>query len=488
MQTDEFDKLLARMLKNAEGTSDLIFVAGKSPQQESFGTLKSFDDETPLSSNRIQVYAKSVINGNQRLVQDLQDSGSCDTSYSVPDVGRFRVNIYKQNGNYAMVLRKLASSVPTLQRLNLPPIFNEMVKEKTGLIFVTGATGSGKTTTLAAMLNEINQSAPVHVVTLEDPIEFVHTHGNAIFSQREFGRDFFSFADGLRAALRQAPKVILVGEIRDRQTMEVALTAAETGHLVFSTLHTISAAQTINRILGLFSREEEEQTRHRLAETLRYVVTQRLVPKIGGGRLLATELMGSNLRTREAITEGEGENRRISDIIESNESSGWHSFEQSLLKAFKAELITEETAVLSCTNKTRMRQMIDGSRKQRNPGPEAVTIKMKVEEPAPEGPILLKLKGDKAPKAETKPAMPELRVDPVERVEPEMPQLGDTFEMICPKCGSTAVLPIEFFDLLVDCPTCKHEALARPYHPKPPVQLSSHTTLFMRDDAHRQSA
>ena len=258
-----------------------------------------------------------------------------------------------------MVLRRLQSKIPTLEALNLAPVFREVIKEKTGLIFLTGGTGSGKTTTPAALLNEINQNDEVHIVTLEDPIEFLHPHKQATFSQRELGRDFFNFPDGLRAALRQAPKIIFVGEIRDRDTMEIALTAGETGHLVLSTLHTISAGQTINRILGMFTKDEEQQVRERLVGSLRYVISQRLVPKKGGGCLLATELMGSNLRSREAIALGENENRRLTDIIEAGGTSGWHSLEQSLVRSFEADLITEETALLYCLNKSAMLQRLD---------------------------------------------------------------------------------------------------------------------------------
>jgi twitching motility protein PilT len=253
----------------------------------------------------------------------------------------------------------LQSEIPSLESLQLPAVFQEIVKEKNGLVFVTGGSGNGKTTTLAALLNEINRTSKVHVVSLEDPIEFLHPQQKSTFSQRELGRDFFNFPDGLRAALRQAPKVILVGEIRDRETMEIALTAGETGHLVFSTLHTISADQTINRIIGLFSKDEEQQIRERLVGSLRCIVGQRLVPRKSGGRLLVTEFMGSNLRTREAIGVGENENRRLHDIIEAGSSAGWHSFEQSLLKAVQQDLITEETAMLYSVNKPTMRQRLD---------------------------------------------------------------------------------------------------------------------------------
>jgi twitching motility protein PilT len=229
------------------------------------------------------------------------------------------------------------------------------------------------------MLNEINQTSEVHVVTLEDPIEFLHPQLKATFSQRELGRDFFNFPDGLRAALRQAPKVIFVGEIRDRETMEIALTAGETGHVVFSTLHTISAGQTINRILGMFGKEEEQQVRDRLTGSLRYIASQRLVPKISGGRLLITELMGSSMRTREVIALGENDNRRLFDIIEAGQPAGWHSFDQSLLKAYEENLITAETALLYCTNKSQLSQRLDMARKRRETAPTPSALKMKEE-------------------------------------------------------------------------------------------------------------
>lgn len=379
----ELDGLLNRMLQISDGISDLLFVAGKPPQIEAHGQLKSFDAEPVLVSARIESLARLIINSNERLLQDLAGHGSCDCSYALAGVGRFRVNIYRQNGNYAMVMRLLQSQIPTMTSLQLPPVFSEIIKEKNGLVFVTGGTGNGKTTTLAAMLNEINQSSDVHIVTLEDPVEFLHPHLRATFSQRELGRDFYSYPDGLRAALRQAPKIIFVGEIRDHETMEIALTASETGHVVFSTLHTVSAAQTIHRILGMFNRDEEVQVRERLVSCLRYIISQRLVPKAGGGRLLVTEVMGSSLRSREAITLGEGDGRRMSEIIEAGNTYGWHTFEQTLLKAFEDDLITEETAQLYSTNKTQMHQRIDQAIKRRATAKIQSNLKMIPEEPPP---------------------------------------------------------------------------------------------------------
>ncbi len=369
-RTFSFDQMVATMLSENGGASDLLFVVGRPPQVEEHGKLKGVQIEgmwPALAPAHVEAISGKLMAGNERLAADFKNNGSCDTSYTVEGLARFRVNIFKNNGNHAIVMRKLSTKIPTLNGLGLPEIFREMIKEKTGLIFVTGATGSGKTTTLAAMLNEINQEHEYHMVTLEDPIEFLHPHQKATFSQRELGKDFSDFAVGLRAALRQAPKVILVGEIRDRETMEIALTAAETGHVVYSTLHTISAAQSVNRVIGMFSVEEQEQVRQRLADTLRFVVSQRLAPKVGGGRLMVSEIMGSNLRTREAILLGEGEVRNFHEIIESSSQAGWHSFEQSLTKLFAEEKITEETAMLYSVNKSAMRRAIDMAKKTMQP-------------------------------------------------------------------------------------------------------------------------
>ena len=383
----ELDHLLSAMIKSHEGISDLLFVAGQKPQVEAHGVLETpalNPPEPVLTGERIERMARLILNDNAKLLADLSAHGSCDCSHPLSDTCRFRVNIYRQNGTYAMVLRRLQPLVPTMDKLGLPPAFHEIVKERNGLVFVTGGSGNGKSTTLAALLNEINRDCKVHVVTLEDPVEFLHPQLNSTFSQRELGRDFFSFPDGLRAALRQAPKVIFVGEIRDRETMEIALIAGETGHLVFSTMHTISADQTIYRILGMFTKDEEQQVRKRLSVSLRYIVGQRLVPKKAGGRLLVTELMGSSLRTREAIELGEGENRRLHDIIEAASNAGWHSFEQSLLKAYEQDLVTEENALLYSVNKPTMRQRLDiANTRGRRPAKAASAPPMMVVTSAP---------------------------------------------------------------------------------------------------------
>ena len=368
MRIPDLDKILTAMLQTYDGISDLNFSVGYPLQVEDFGELKPVYVDPPieaLTPYQTEQIALTLMQGNRRLLYDYFTGGSCDSSYSLKDIARFRVNIFRQQGNFSVVMRKLESEVPTVESLHLPSIIREIAKEKSGLVLVTGATGSGKTTTLAALLNEINETQPVHVVTLEDPIEFVHPARRATFNQRELGHDFNNYPNGLRAALRQAPKVILVGEMRDRATVEVALMAAETGHLVLSTLHTVDAGQSINRILGLFSLGEEQQLRIRLADTLRYVVSQRLAPKIGGGRQLLTEIMGNNLRTKETIALGEGEHRNFYEIIEASAPFGWMTFDQSILNAYENGFITEETATVFASRKGRITRGIDLVQKAR---------------------------------------------------------------------------------------------------------------------------
>ena len=368
MRIPDLDKILSAMLKTYDGISDLNFSVGHPLQVEDFGELKRVCVDPPieaLTPYQTEQVGLTLMRGNRRLIYDFLTGGSCDCSYSLHDEARFRVNIFRQQGHFSVVLRKLQGDVPTIEGLQLPSILHEVAKEKTGLVVVTGAPGSGKTTTLAALVNEINQTQPVHVVTLEDPIEYVHPTLKATINQRELGHDFNNYPNGLRAALRQAPKVILVGEMRDRATVEIALMAAETGHLVFSTLHTVDAGQSINRILGLFSVGEEKQLRVRLADTLRYVVSQRLVPKVNGGRQLLTEVLGHNLRTREAIALGEGEHRSFYEIIEASSPFGWMTFDQSILSAYENDLITDETARLFASKKGRIVRGIDLIQKAR---------------------------------------------------------------------------------------------------------------------------
>jgi len=312
-----------------------------------------------LTPFQAEVFALNVVGGNKRLLQDLVDNGSCDLSYSLGDKARFRVNVFSQKGHLSTVLRILPTTIPTIESLKLPPVFNEMPKELNGFILVTGSTGSGKSTTLAALLNQINKERQVHVVTLEDPIEFEHPQIKATFNQRELGNDFDSFPNGLRAALRQAPKVILVGEMRDRETMEIGLTAAETGHLVMSTLHTVDAGQAINRCLGMFDTDEQAQIRNRLADTIRWVVGQRLLPKIGGGRVAALEVMKKNLRVVDTILHGESEGKTFYDIIEDGHAIGMQTFDQHILQLYEEGKIDEKTAMGYCSRRSAVGRGID---------------------------------------------------------------------------------------------------------------------------------
>ncbi len=354
MKKQEVDYVLTRMLDAYDNVSDLNITVGKPFQVESSGQLigveidPPFDELTPFQS---EIFALNLINQNRRLTETLLNEGSCDSSYELPGKARFRVNIFSQRSNYSSILRKLETKIPTLQDMELPEAFYKMALEKNGIILVTGATGSGKSTSLAAVLNEINETKSVHVVTLEDPVEYEHPHKKSTFNQREMGTDFDAFGSGLRAALRQAPKVILVGEMRDRETVEIGLSAAETGHLVVSTLHTVDAGQTINRILGMFSTEEENQLRIRLADTVRWIVCQRLLPKVGGGRVAAFEIMGSNLRVKDTILHGESEGKTYYEIIQAGTAFGMTTFDDYIVELYKKELIDEETAMAYASRK-----------------------------------------------------------------------------------------------------------------------------------------
>jgi twitching motility protein PilT len=362
MRKQEVDYILGKMLDSHPNVSDLNITVGRPFQVESSGELTPVEIDPPfenLTPFQTEIFALNLINRDRRLTDILLREGSCDLSYELPGKARFRVNIFSQRGNYSIVLRKLETRIPTCQDLNLPEAFYKMAEEKNGIILVTGATGSGKSTSLAALLNEINEKKAVHIVTLEDPVEFSHTHKKSTFNQREMGKDFDTFANGLRAALRQAPKVILVGEMRDRETVEIGLSAAETGHLVLSTLHTVDAGQTINRILGMFPAEEEKQIRIRLADTVRWIVCQRLLPKVGGGRVAAFEIMGTNLRVKDAILNGEEEGKTFYEIIQASRAFGMITFDDYIVELYRRGEITEETARAYASNKAIVGRGID---------------------------------------------------------------------------------------------------------------------------------
>jgi twitching motility protein PilT len=368
MRKSEIDDLLAAMLESHENVSDLNITVDRPLQVESSGELVAvpFDPAIEnLTPFQTEIFALNLINNDRRLSEFLVREGSCDTSYFLPGKARFRVNIFSQRGNISVVLRKLETQIPSIEGLKLPDAFKKMPAEKNGLILVTGATGSGKTTSLAALLNEINATKSVHIVTLEDPVEYVHPNRKATFNQRELGLDYDSFANGLRAALRQAPKIILVGEMRDRETAELALKASETGHLVLSTLHTVNAGQAINRIVGMFDQEEEKQIRQRLADTIRWIVGQRLVPKVGGGRWAVHDILANTIRSNELILNGESEGKTFYDIQEVGEAFGMMTFDQALLKSYENGIITDETAIAYATRKAVVQRGVDQVKQKR---------------------------------------------------------------------------------------------------------------------------
>ncbi len=362
MKKQEIDHILVKMLDAHREVSDLNFTVGKPMQVESSGELVPVEVRghiKPLTPFQTEIVALNLINQDQRLTEALITTGSCDLSYSLPGKARFRVNIFSQGTNYSIVCRKLESKIPTIDERGLPKTLHQIAKEKNGIVFVTGATGSGKTTSLAAILDEINETRSVHVVTLEDPVEYQHPHKRSTFNQRELGQDFDTYASGLRAALRQAPKVILVGEMRDRETVEIGLTAAETGHLVLTTLHTIDAGSTINRILGMFAREDEQQIRIRLADSLRWIVCQRLLPKVGGSRVATFEILGTSLRVKDVILNGESEGRTYHDIMEAGNAFGMITFDQHLVSLYEQGLITQETAMAYASHRGNVGRGID---------------------------------------------------------------------------------------------------------------------------------
>ncbi len=354
MKKQEIDHILTRMLDSYSNVSDLNLTVGKPLQVESAGKLVPVDLKPKikeLTPFQTEIFALNLMNQDRRLTESLVRTGSCDLSYTLPGKARFRVNIFSQSNRYSIVLRKLESKIPTIADMSLPNAFVDVSKELNGIIFVTGATGSGKSTSLAAVLEEINESKSVHVVTLEDPIEYQHPHKRSTFNQRELGSDFDTYANGLRAALRQAPKVILVGEMRDRETVEIGLSAAETGHLVLTTLHTVDAGQTINRILGMFSVEEQNQIRIRLADTVRWVVSQRLLPKVGGGRVAAFEILRTSLRVKDTILNGESEVKTFYEIMQAGRPFGMTTFDDYIVRLYEQGLITQETAISYASHK-----------------------------------------------------------------------------------------------------------------------------------------
>jgi twitching motility protein PilT len=353
--------IIASMLQAAPKTSDLIFSPGRAPQVELHGQLMQLKIKGVgvLSAEDTARIAADLIGRNTFAVEKLKEEGSCDISYSVARLSRFRVNIFTQRGSCAIVMRVIPSSVPDFKSLNLPEQLGDAAQVRPGIVLVTGPTGSGKSSTLAAFVNKINEEKACHVITIEDPIEFLHAHKRATIHQRELYSDTPSFALALRAALRQAPKLILVGEMRDKETIEVALEAAETGHMVYSTLHTIDASKTIERIVGVFPSSDQPAIRGRLAKSFRYIISQRLIPKPDGtGRVAVFEILKSTLRTREYVQKGESEGKSLLDAMRDASGEGMQCFDIEIEKLIRSKVLDMDTGMSYATNEGNLRLLL----------------------------------------------------------------------------------------------------------------------------------
>ena len=356
MKNFNLDAILEAMLKMSDRVSDLNFSVGRPPQVEVDGQLVAvnFPGLPRLTPFQTEIIAMHMLRGDRELIRTLMLNGSVDLSYSIPQKTRFRVNIFSQRGTYAIVLRVIPEGIPTLESLKLPAELFNIPKLKNGVVLVTGPTGSGKSTTLAAIINQINHDHAYHIITIEDPVEYMHRHVKSTVNQREVGSDTKSFALALRAALRQAPKVILIGEMRDVETIEIAMEAAETGHLVLSTLHTIDASKTIDRIVGVFPKDQEPQVRTRFAQSFRYVISQRLLPKIGGGRVAILEILKSTMRTRDYVLKGETDGRSLTDAMHDGSVDGMQTFDDEIEKAWNERKISKEIALAYASNPTNL--------------------------------------------------------------------------------------------------------------------------------------
>ena len=345
--------IVATMLQVSKQISDLIFSPGRMPQVEINGQLKEINISgvgklMPEATHRI---ATDLIGTNKLVAEKLENDGSTDLSYGLAGLARFRVNIFRQRGSLAIVMRVIPKTIPDFAALNLPPQLGEITGLRNGIVLVTGPTGSGKSSTLAAILNKINEEKSYHILTIEDPIEFLHGHKKSTVHQRELHSDTPSFALALRAALRQAPKVILVGEMRDKETIEIALEAAETGHLVFSTLHTIDASKTVERIIGVFPLADQQAIRNRVSKAFRYIISQRLIPrKDGSGRVAAIEILKSTMRTREYVEKGEGEGKSLIDAMRDGTNEGMQHFDGELDRMIRAGIIDLEVGLGYASN------------------------------------------------------------------------------------------------------------------------------------------
>ncbi|MGB7283327.1 MAG: PilT/PilU family type 4a pilus ATPase [Candidatus Acidiferrum sp.] len=379
-------QLITAMLKAHGHVSDLIFSPGRAPQIEVSGQLVElkFKGLECLSAQDTNQIAYDLMGKNEHPIRKFEQEGSADLSYGVSGVGRFRVNIFRQRGSCAIVMRVIPDAIPGFDALHLPPKLKEIVQLRNGIVLVTGPTGSGKSSTLATIIDMMNTEKAFHILTIEDPIEFLHKHKKATIHQRELHSDTPTFALALRAALRQAPKVILVGEMRDRETMEIALEAAETGHLVLSTLHTIDAAKTVERIVGAFPMSDQQGIRNRLSKAFRYILSQRLLPrKDGKGRIAVLEILASTMRTREYVEKGETEGKSLLDAMRDGDTEGMQHFDGEIEKLIRSGVISLETGLAFSSNSGNLRLELadfkEGSSGPTAPEPAAEKIEMEIE-------------------------------------------------------------------------------------------------------------
>lgn len=355
--------IIEQMLLISDNVSDLNFSTGQKPQVEINGTLYT---ASPMGLGKLtgfqtEMIAMAIMRGNPEAASHLARTGTADLSWSLPSKCRFRVNIFQQRNSYSIVMRVIPHEIPSFESLRIPPQLREISTLRNGLVLLTGPTGSGKSSTLAAIIDRINEEKSYHIVTIEDPIEFLHSHKKSTINQREVGSDTKDFSSALRAALRQAPKVILVGEMRDLETTEIALEAAETGHLVLSTLHTIDASKTVDRIIGMYPKNEEKVIRTRLAQTFRYIVSQRLIPKADGkGRVAAVEILKSNPRTREYIEKGEEQGKSLLDAMRDGEIDGMQDFDSVIRQLIEKQTVTLEDGLSFATNQNNLLLQLNG--------------------------------------------------------------------------------------------------------------------------------
>jgi len=375
-------QLVTAMLKSSPHVSDLIFSPGRAPQIEVSGQLVElkYKGLECLTAQDTLSIASDIMGKNETPIRKLEQDGAADLSYGLTGVARFRVNIFKQRGSCAIVMRVIPDKIPGFEDLNLPEALQEIVDLRNGIVLVTGPTGSGKSSTLAAILDKMNAEKAYHILTIEDPIEFLHRHKKATIHQRELHSDTPSFALALRAALRQAPKVILVGEMRDRETIEIALEASETGHLVMSTLHTIDASKTIERIVGVFPLSDQQAIRTRLAKSFRFIVSQRLLPKKTGGRIAAVEILKSTMRTREYVEKGEGEGKTLLDAMRDGVTEGMQHFDGEIDRLIRSGIVEFETGMSYSTNAGNLRlEMADYLDERRTAAPSATSSGTEIE-------------------------------------------------------------------------------------------------------------